>query len=102
MLSAVNFSETYGVTIYGSGWKKGVVNSAWTGVVLLELQHVERAVRAFIKVWYILSKHARKHEARPTRVKNKFGLDSNDFFFFFFPFFFCTGLSNVGVYQRNA
>ena len=37
------------------------------------------------------SKHSRKHEARPPRVKKEFRLDSNDFGFI------CAGLTNVGV-----
>ena len=42
------------------------------------------------------SKHARKHEARPPRVKKEFRLDSNDFGFI------CAGVSNVGGYERNV
>ena len=51
-----------------------------------------------------MSKHARKHEARPPSVKKeeeksedkKFRPDSNDFDFI------CAGVSNVDGYKRNV
>ena len=47
------------------------------------------------------SKHARKHEARPLRVKKKVGgegflLDSNDFGFI------CAGVSSMGGYEKET
>ena len=47
----------------------------------------------------IASKHARKHETYPPRVKKekeKIRLDSNDFSFI------CAGVSNVVSYKRNV
>ena len=44
----------------------------------------------------IASKHARKQEARPPKVNEEFGLDSDDFCFI------CAGVRNAGGYNRNA
>ena len=69
------------------------------------------AVCALRKVWvltwlwkqHIASKHARKHEARPPRIKRKKEREkkkgvpsSNDFAFIY------AGVSNVGSYKGNA
>ena len=60
------------------------------------------AACAFLKVWVLLkdcgsniaSKHVRKHEARPSRIKTKkwFRLDSGEFGFI------CAGVSKAGGY----
>ena len=44
----------------------------------------------------IASKHARKHEERPPRIRDEFRLDSDDFG--------CTfdGVITVDVYKRNG
>ena len=41
------------------------------------------------------SKHARKHEARPPRIKREFRLDSND------SGFICDGVSYVDGYKTK-
>ena len=48
-------------------------------------------------VYLQASKHARKHETHPLRVKKKeFRLDSNDFSFSF------AGVSNMDSYKTNV
>ena len=89
LLVSWQFSGPYGVTKYGSGWRKDVVNQC------LEFGS------------NLAPKHLRKHETHAPRVKKKkrgggggeeekFRLDSNDFGFI------CPGVSNVVSYKRNV
>ena len=47
-------------------------------------------------IYLLAPKHARKHEAHPSPVKNEFRLDLNDFGFIW------AGVSNMVSYKTNV
>ena len=76
------------------------IGYATEGALFISAQLSTDAVSAFRDCGCnIASKHARRHETYPPRVKQekeKIRLDSNDFSFI------CAGVSNVVSYKRNV